>query len=307
MLRAARASSADGTDWLSRLPGLIRRLCERWQLKVDGPPYDRGMCGWVAPVRGVSGSTAVLKVTWPHPEAAAEGVALRWWDGDGAIRLLAEDSEAWALLLEPCLPGTQLRDGGQTDDDALMIGLAVAERLWDKRIPSATAPPIPSLREVCDGWADLADERMARLRAQLLAAEVDLGMVATAIDLLRTLPRTAARRVVIHGELNPGNLLAAQRAPFLAIDPKPMIGDPAYDPWPLVTQIGWPGRRSDATSSYRHRLTTVAGRLGLPRERLAGWGIARDVEAGLSRVDGGNAAEGIDWLRNLTRVMPLLN
>ncbi len=64
--------------------------------------------------------------------------------------------------------------------------------------------------------ADARDERLARLRALLTAAEVDLGRVATGIDLVRSLPRTATRRVVVHGDLNPGNLLAAQRAPFLA-------------------------------------------------------------------------------------------
>ncbi|MDQ2847986.1 MAG: aminoglycoside phosphotransferase family protein [Actinomycetota bacterium] len=184
MLRAARASSVDGTEWLGRLPALIRQLCERWQLEVHAPPYDGGMCGWVAPVRRANGSIAVLKVTWPHPEAAAESVALRWWDGDGAIRLLVEDREAWAMLLEPCVPGTQLRDAGKTDDDALMIGLAVAERLWDKAIPSATTPPTPSLQGLCARWADLA-KNGARWAASRLPG-------------LRS-PWTTTRRVAVRG------------------------------------------------------------------------------------------------------------
>jgi|HubBroStandDraft_4_1064222.scaffolds.fasta_scaffold1592247_1 hypothetical protein len=74
-LRKARATSIEGLAWLDRLPGLIEGACRGWNVEIAGAPYEGGVCGWVAPVRGAKGD-AVLKVSWPHAEAAAEALAL---------------------------------------------------------------------------------------------------------------------------------------------------------------------------------------------------------------------------------------
>jgi streptomycin 6-kinase len=305
-LRNARATSADGLAWLDRLPDIVADACRRWGLDIAGPPYDGGMCGWVAPVRGAGGD-AVLKVTWPHPEAATEAAALRWWGGAGAVGLLAEDHEAWVMLLERCDPGTPLRDAGLSNERGLAMGAQLLDALWGKGIPGGDGPDFPSMGEVCDGWADLAARRADTYGAALQTLGTDPGILALGIEQLRTLPRSARRQVVVHGDFNPGNLLAAHRAPYLAIDPKPMVGDPAYDVWSLVAQLDWPFRRPDAPTVVPSRIGGLAERLDLPPERIAAWGIARDVEGALwLAAEQGDVAAGAKWLRSAALVAPML-
>ncbi len=110
-LRKARETSIEGLAWLDRLPDLIADVCLDLGVEIDGEPYEGGVCGWVAPVRGSGGDT-VIRASSPHAEVATGAAALRWWDGAGAVRLLAEDSEACVMLLERCEPGTLLRDAG---------------------------------------------------------------------------------------------------------------------------------------------------------------------------------------------------
>jgi len=304
-LRAARAGSADGRAWLKLLPGLVENACARWRLEVSGPPYLGGVCGWVAPVLRADGSPAVLKITWPHPEAATEPAALRWWDGAGSIRLLAEHLDEWAMLLEACVPGTPLRETEVPTADGLKIAAEVLTGLWSRGIPADPAI-FDAMPQVCDRWADTAALRADRHGAELQRLGADPGILTLGIDLLRSLPRSADRQVVVHGDFNPGNVLAAERAPFLAIDPKPMLGDPAYDPWQLVAQLGWPFRRSDAADVVAERIRWLADRLDLAPERIAAWGIARDVEGGLWAASEGRAADGAKWIRSATQVAPML-
>ena len=231
---------------------------------------------------------------------------MRWWDGAGAVRLLAEDSEAWVMLLERCEPGTPLRDAGLPNEHGLAIGAALLNALWGKGIPPDDGPVFDRMDEVCSGWADHAEHRVERYGAALRALGTDPGILTLGIDLLRELPHSASRQVVVHGDFNPGNLLAARRASFLAIDPKPMIGDPAYDPWSLVAQLDWPFRLADAASVVPQRIGRLAELLDLPSERIAGWGIARDVEGGLSAAADGNTVVGAKWIRSASITAPML-
>lgn len=304
-LRAARQASAEGLAWLDRLPDLVAGACAEWDLQIVGAPFDGGVCGWVAPVRG-SGGDAVLKVTWPHPEAATEAAALRWWNGTGAVRLLAEDPAVWVMLLERCLPGVALRDAELPHQRGLALGAEVLHGLWGKGVPTDEGRPFDAMEEVCDRWADLAEIRVDTYGAALQALGTDPGILTLGVSLLRTLPRSASRQVVVHGDFNPGNVLTAQRAPYLAIDPKPMVGDPAYDPWPLVAQLGDPFQLDDAASEVAERIRQLAELLDLSAERIAAWGVARDVEGGLWAASEGRPAEGADWIRSAMTVAPML-
>jgi len=305
-LRKARATSAEGLAWLDRLPGLIEEACRSWNVEIAGAPYEGGVCGWVAPVLG-AGDDAVLKVSWPHAEAATEALALAWWDGTGAVRLLAEDRDAWTMLLERCDPGTPLRAAGLPTERRLAIGAELLNALWSKGVPPDDGPRFDAMAHVCDEWAQEGRNRAERHGGVLSALGTDPGILALGIELLRLLPRSADRQVVVHGDFNPGNLLAASRAPFLAIDPKPMAGDPAYDPWSLVAQLGWPFRSPDAARVVRTRIRQLAERLDLPAERIAAWGIARDVQGGLWAASEGNAALGAKWIRSATITAPMLS
>ncbi|PJE93721.1 hydroxyurea phosphotransferase [Streptomyces carminius] len=268
-----------GRAWLDRLPGLIGELTARWEL-TPGRPFAGGSCSWVAPVRRADGSPAVLKIGWPHREAAGEGEALRLWDGRGAVRLYEHDPERYALLLERCEPGTELGDADELPaEERLALGARALRGLWEAPVPPGSAG-LERVADVTAAWAGTAEERMARLSPP----GFDPALVALGVRLLRELPATAGREVVVHGDFNPGNLLAAGRG-WLAIDAKPMVGDPLYDPWPLVEQIDDPFARPGPRPVVAARCALVADVLGADVARLQAWAVARRVESALWAVD----------------------
>ncbi len=264
----------DGPAWLSRLPSVVEELRERWSLRL-GAPFRGGSCSWVAPAWLPDGEPAVLKVTWPHREAMGEAEGLRLWAGRGAVLLHREDREHLAVLIERCEPGTTLAESDRlSPDKRLLIGAQLLYELWSVPPPEGTG--LEPLAEVTAGWADLVETRMARLEP-----DFDPGLVALGARLLRDLPASAPREVIVHGDFNPGNILAARRKPWLVIDAKPMIGDPGYDVWPLVSQIDDPFAHDDAQRVLTDRMTLVADMAGEDVRRLAAWALAREVEAAL--------------------------
>jgi streptomycin 6-kinase len=254
-----------GRRWLDRLPHLVAEVADAWGLDVGSPFEPGGYISWVAPARRRSdGMEVVLKVQHPHPESEPEAAALRAWGGAGAVLLLEHDAERWALLLERCRPGTSLADEGGSLA-AARAGAALGARLH------AAPPPggVPSLESVLIRWADEVEHRSSRQ-----GPWIDPALVAMGTAVMRS---PSPRQVVLHGDLNPTNVLSAQREPWLAIDPKPMIGDPARDGARLVLQ---PDPRG--LDEVRARLTVVADELGVDEGRLAEWCVADAVEMAIS-------------------------
>jgi streptomycin 6-kinase len=286
-----------GGAWLAGLPGRLAALRADWAVE-PGAPFDGGSCSWAGPVRTAGGAAAVLKVGYPHDEARGEAAALRFWAGDGAVRLLRSSADGFTLLLEAAVPGTPLRDAPGRPEELLAAGAGVLARLW--RRPAPPGPGFDALGPVVAGWAELLRERMDRLRPP----DADPYLVAAAARLLETLPGSAPRTVVLHGDANPGNVLRAEREPWLAIDPKPMAGDPAYDPAPMLLQVDPPLRHPDPEAVLRHRIGLVADVAGGPAERIAVWAFARSVEAGLEMTDRGHpdAPDMLRGARALARV-----
>lgn len=255
--------------WLASLPSLIEAVRASFELTLE-PPLHGGSCSWVAPARLPDGSPVIVKIGWPHREMLTEPAALRQWAGDGAVRLLAHDATRHALLLAPCVPGEPLASSSRPARERLRIGCSVLRRLWSAPGPFTA---FEDLGTVTSEWADLTEERMGRR-----PPGYDPGLVAHGVRLLRELPSTAGRRVLLHGDFNPGNVLSAGDG-WLAIDPKPMVGDPAYDPWPLLGQIDDPFRQPRPV--LRDRVRLLAGELDLDAQRIVDWSIARRVETAL--------------------------
>jgi len=285
-LRHAVAGAEGGDEWLAALPSLVARAVQRWRLSVE-PPFEDGMAAWTAPVRRPDGAAAVLKISYPHLEARHEAAALRVWGGSGAVRLLASHDGDWALLLARCTPGTTLRDQGLDAAGQLRIGAELLQRMATATVPADG--PFPALVQVAADLADLASERIERL-AGSAPVPLDRGLFVQAVELLRTLPLGAPREGLAHGDLNPGNILRDDsRSPALwvAIDPKAVIGDLAWDPWPLLTQIGdWTGTVTPA-AVLAERSRLVADLTGLDAARIAAWSTARGVESALWAADRG--------------------
>jgi len=208
--------------WVNGLPAVVRDVAERWSLRV-GPAFEPGgRCSWAAPVRDARGRARVLKLGWRHTEAEHEAVALTVWAGAGAVRLHASESvgHTSALLLERCRPGTALAHSVvEPDQDPIIAGLL--GRLWDTPVAGTGLRP---LEDMCDQW-------VAEYQAQGSTGSVaaDPGLARLAASMVRDLPRSAPARVLLSTDLHAENVLAAQREPWLVIDPKPYVGDPTYD------------------------------------------------------------------------------
>jgi streptomycin 6-kinase len=245
-------------SWLDRLPDTIRNLQQRWSLTL-GAPFDTDdvSCAWVAPVARADGTSAVLKLAMPHMEGEHEIQGLRFWNGDPTVRLLEADDELGAMLLERCVPGTTLRALPETEQDLVIAGLL--RRLW--RSPS-TPHPFRPLSAMTEHWSG---ETLAHIERW-----PDAGLVREGLRLFRELPRTAPTEVLLATDLHAGNVLRSERQPWLVIDPKPFVGDPAYD----ATQHLFNCRvrlRSDPHGTIRR----IADLLGLDRERVRLWTFAR--------------------------------
>jgi len=260
------ACERDGRDdWLSALPVAIRTVARRWSLAL-GPPFEPGgETAWVAPARTPEGHDVVVKVAWRHFEAEHEAVALRVWDGNGAVRVFGDDivdERTSALLLERCRPGTTLaaRPAAVQDD----VVARLLPRLWHAPRDGVTFRP---LQTMCDAWADEFEEKVASGRFT-----GDAGIARDGAALFRALPASAPDEVLLCTDLHAGNVLAARREPWLAIDPKPYAGDPTYDA--LQHMLNSRTRLDDDPVAFT---THVADLLALDETRLRRWLFARCV------------------------------
>jgi streptomycin 6-kinase len=262
------ATGPEGRSWLAALPSLVEEACRRFAVSL-GSPYAGGVAALVAPARLAGGGDAVLKVSFVDDESRGEPAALRIWDGRGAVRLLAEERDLGAMLLERAVPGTALLahpDAGE----ALDIALAVLRRL-----PRALPPghPFPSASAMARGLASTIPAELARL-----GEPFDAGLARAAGDVAAALSggRDAA---LVNRDFHLGNVLAAQREPWLAIDPKPLAGEPAFDTGWLVRDVL---ARTPAEAGSAGRVVgQVASALDLPPGRVAAWALVRTVDGAL--------------------------
>jgi streptomycin 6-kinase len=270
----AAADADDGSGWSRRawmadLPSIVEELARRWSLVVGRPFQPGGVASWVAPVRDAAGARLVLKVGWRHEEALHEADGLLVWDGGGTVRVFDAlmAGETSALLLEACEPGTSLSEAlPATEQDVVVAGLL--RRLW---IDPPAGHPFRSLESMCAWWADEFETRYADARTR--GPQLDPGLARAGIELFRSLPGTGERSVLLCTDLHPENVLAAQREPWLAIDPKPYLGDPAYDP--LQHMLNFPDRLLADAPGFTRRMSEL---LELDVDRLRQWVFARCVQ-----------------------------
>lgn len=263
-LRAQAEGRPAWDDWLARAPRLSDDLITEWGLRIDGPTLA-GNCAMVVPVRTGDDRAAVLKVGWPHWEAETEHLALRAWQGDGAVELWRADPRRFALLLERARPD---RDLHALD---VLEACEVVATLYG-RLHLAPLPQPRRLSDLCREWIE-------RLPPLLGANLISRRFVGQAERLLRDFaddPDTDA--ALIHSDLHYFNVLAAEREPWLVIDPKPLSGDPAYEVGPL---LGNRWEEAMAAVSPRQalldRLFTVVDVAGLDEDRVRDWVIVREV------------------------------
>lgn len=284
-LESQRSLGPDWAHWLDRLPRLAARLLEDWRLRPDGDPLH-GSCSLVLPVRTGDDIRAALKISFEGDEESEhEGLTLQRWGGDGAVTLLRADPRRRALLLE-WLPGSDLGEVYDVEACEIVAGL----------YPRLHRPALPQLRTMTsyvERWlAELAD----------LGRDIPFPRryVEQALSLRRDLASDpASPGVIVHGDLHYGNVLAAGREPWLAIDPKPMDGDPHYEPAPMLLnrmdELEANASAVPVREGIRRRFHTLVDVAGLDEERARDWVVVRMVlNAGWSVQDARRDARGLN-------------
>jgi len=259
-LRERCESTVAGRSWLGRLPAVLCDLSSRWSLSLPAPfTGEDTSCAWVAPALRADGSEAVLKVAFPHFEGEHEIEGLRFWSGDPTVQLLDADENLGAMLLERCVPGATLRTVPEAAQDVVVSGLL--RRLWRAPPPAHSFRPLATMLTF---WTREFEEDGS--------AQTDPGLTRTALNLLEELARPDSADVLLATDLHAGNVLRAEREPWLVIDPKPFVGDPSYDATQHLLNC-----RARLTSAPLDTIRRFADLLELSAERIRLWMFVRAV------------------------------
>ncbi|MFF8099849.1 aminoglycoside phosphotransferase family protein [Streptomyces sp. NPDC016640] len=264
-----------GRAFIAALPDLTADFLHRWDLRVTGAPMH-GVSALVLPVDRADGTPAVLKLQIRDHESEGEPVALRLWNGDGAVRLLDHDEPTGTMLLERLDASRMLAHRPDVHEGVLVIARLLAHL--------HTTPAPEGMRHLRDIAAAMLERTPRALRR--VPDPAVRRLIADCAAAVREVADRPGDRL-LHWDLHDENVLAADRAPWLAIDPKPLAGDPGFDLWPALANnfdaddIGW-------------RLDAMTDVLGLDRARARAWTYGRVLQNCLWEIEDGRPPDDQD-------------
>ncbi|MDW3645736.1 MAG: aminoglycoside phosphotransferase family protein [Bacteroidia bacterium] len=209
-------SHVEVADWLGKLPHYVAELKQEWELELGEAFSTDASCSFVAPAKRKDGSSAIFKLGFPHLEALHEIDGLSFLQENVSVKLYDFDKEYNALLLEKCEPGMHLRNEPEEKQDEILA--EIFPRLWNTDFSAAIFRP---LKEMVDQWNQETKEALATFPDKELALK--------GCRLKDELIESTKRHQLLATDLHAGNVLSAQRKPWLVIDVKPYVGDPHYD------------------------------------------------------------------------------
>jgi streptomycin 6-kinase len=294
--RITGAFGLAGVEWLNQLPHLLENAANQWSIRLL-PPFQSLSYHYVAPAIGPDGEPVVLKVGVPNREFSTEIDALRHFGGHGTVRLIEADADAGLMLLERIVPGVPLQRM-QDDDLATTIFAQVMRRL-KKSSPGNHS--FPSISDWAKGFERLRDQFDGR------TGPFPEPVIDRAEGLVSELLNSMSEVVVLHGDLHHWNILSAEREPWLALDPKGVMGEPEYEvgawlrnPFPQILDTPRP------KEIILRRVDKLVEELGFDRYRLIGWAYIQAVLAGVWSYE-----EGMDewngWLACADQFAALLS
>ncbi|NYF30267.1 MULTISPECIES: aminoglycoside phosphotransferase family protein [unclassified Microbacterium] len=278
VVRGFRSRDDTTREWAAQVSAVALDLQQRWELRPEGTVRS-GEAGVFIPVRRADGTPAALKLQVPRAETTAAIIGLTRWQGAGIVRLLDSDADRGGMLLER-LQGDRALETVEDDDAAVRVVGGLLARLH------AVAAP--------DGLPRLATITAEMIADAAAAARVldddDRSRLDRWVDTVSAVADDTGDRL-LHWDLHYGNVLAADREPWLAIDPEPLVGDPGFDLWPALDS-GWSDdpAPTDAPRLVRRRFDILTEMLDLDRHRAAAWTRARLLQNTLWDIEDGQPA-----------------
>ncbi|MFK4103463.1 aminoglycoside phosphotransferase family protein [Streptomyces sp. NPDC019531] len=267
LVRALGESAPDGDSWVEKLPETAGKAVALRELTVERVQVPGGRSSLVVLVRRADGTPAVLKLVPPRSRPESERAALAHWGGRGAVQLMEPFVAEGVLLLERLHPDVSVRS--LPEAKALLEAAGTLRRLW-------VEPP-------GDHVFETVAERTGRQADAMRGASADVGaLVSAALDARESLLDAPTERLLLHGTFRQSKVLAAERSPWLAVGPDPVVGECAFDLARLVRDrvedlIASPS----GAATCRRRVKRLAESLEVDQERLRGWTLFRAVESGV--------------------------
>ncbi|WP_328331704.1 aminoglycoside phosphotransferase family protein [Kribbella sp. NBC_00382] len=265
---------SDQLAWLEASPALAAEYLKSWQLRLDGKPLH-GMASVVLPVVRADGTPAMLKLQPFTDENKGEALGLKTWSTDDVVEVLDDDPATATILLERLEPRS-LADVPD-DTEATTILAELLGRL-------CVVPAPPGLRRLDDIVAEMLADA-TRLIPRLADPDQQSLVRRYAAQATELVQEPGDR--LLHWDLHYENVLAAQRKPWLVIDPKPLAGDPCFELLPVLHNR-WDDlvATGDLQNAIRRRFDLMLEVTGLERERAVGWTMVRILQNVLWDLDG---------------------
>ena len=256
-------------QWLADLPKLIAQLESTYRLS-DLKPVEHLTYNYV--LSGFQDSQAiVLKLGADTGGLITEAAALKAFAGLGVVKVLAQGDGF--LLLERAMSGISLKSYFPAKDgDAVHLVCQCIKRLHRAAIPKAHS--FPHIKD----WLAALDER----------GTIPANYLQKAQNIRDTLLATSAASVLLHGDLHHDNLLQHGNH-WLAIDPKGVIGEPAYEVAAFIRNpLSQLLRQENAANIINDRITRFANTLELSASRIRDWCFVQAVLAWVWSLEDGH-------------------
>jgi streptomycin 6-kinase len=265
--RTIQMNGEAGRAWIEALPAMLDEYAQRWSLELYAP-FELSY-NYVAPATRADGTEAVLKLGFPNQELLSEMHALQVFAGNGMVQLLEADFDRQVFLLERVRPGVELITLEDNDESVIRIVVQVMEHYWR---PVLEERPLLTVENWTAGFSKL------RPHFNGTTGPFPVHLVDAAENIFAELILSQGERVLLHGDLHHWNILSATRQPWLAIDPKGVIGEREYDTGAILRNP-W-GKRFDFQALkgiQSRRVDIFCEMLGFERERILGWGMAQAI------------------------------
>lgn len=269
--RVINTFGESGEIWLTKLPDLITECEKRFNLKIESS-FTRQSFNFTAPARQADGTVVVIKLCVPTSEVDNEIQALKFMRGDGMVRLLESDSQNGILLLEKLNPGEMLSTL-HNDSAATSIAANVMQKIWkpvtDTHTTQTTAQWFDRLEQPVELPKDFPISLIDKAKQVALEHHQDMG-----------------EAVLLHGDLHHFNILSGKRQPWLAIDPKGVVGEREYEVGALLRNpIPDIVTTMNTKKILTRRVDQLVDLLELDRGKIVAWGFAQAILAAVWCID----------------------